>query len=196
MGPIDQAKPWNPRDIVGLFRFLQRVWRLAIDEDTGAPRAQDEPSPDVERALHATIRKVTEDIDSLSFNTAIASMMEFVNVATGPGATRSQLGRFAAILSPFAPHIAEEIWLRLGHTSLVCDEPWPQHDPAMLVLSEIEIPVQVCGKVKGKVRIPADADEKAMEAAALADEKIQRAIEGKPVRKVIAVRGRLVNIVV
>ncbi len=198
MGPIEQAKPWNPRDIVGLFRFLQRVWRLAIDEESGALKARDEAeaSPDVERALHAAIKKVTEDIDALSFNTAIAAMMEFVNAATAPGVTRSQLGRFAAILSPFAPHVAEELWARLGHTSLVCDEAWPSFDPAMLVQAEIEIPVQICGKVKGKVRIAADADEKAMEAAALADEKIQRAIEGKPVRKVIAVRGRLVNIVV
>ena len=198
MGPIEQAKPWNPRDIVGLHRFLQRVWRIAIDEETGALRAapDDATNADVERALHASIKKVGEDIDNLSFNTAIASMMEFVNAATGPGVTRSQLGRFVRILSPFAPHIAEEIWSRLGHTSLACREPWPEFDPAMLVLSQIEIPVQVCGKVKGKILIAPDADEKAMEAAALADEKIQRAIEGKPVRKVIAVRGRMVNIVV
>ncbi len=196
MGPIEQAKPWNPRDIVGLHRFLQRAWRLAIHEDSGQVRSIETADPEVERALHAVTKKVGEDIESLSFNTAIAAMMEFVNAATGPGATREQLGRFVRVLSPFAPHIAEEIWARLGHTSLCCREPWPSFDPAQLVRSEIEVPVQVCGKVKSKILVPADADEKAMEAAALADEKVQRAIEGKPVRKVIAVRGRMVNIVV
>ncbi len=198
MGPIEASKPWNPRDIVGSFRFLQRAWRLAVDEENGASRAlpDDAANPDVERALHRAIKKVGADIDALSFNTAIAAMIQFVNDATATGATRSQLARFARILAPFAPHVAEEMWARLGHTSLICHEPWPEHDEAMLASALVEIVVQVNGKVRGRVMTAPDADEDALRSAALADPAVVEALQGKEPRKVIAVKGRLVNLVV
>lgn len=198
MGPIEASKPWNPRDIVGSYRFLQRLWRLAIDEQTGELRALPDDRADarVERLLHRVNKKVGEDIEALSFNTAIASMIEFVNEATKTGATRSQLGRLARLLSPFAPHIAEEIWARLGHTSLCALEPWPTPDAAMLHEERVEIVVQVNGKVRGKMEIAAGADAAAMEAALRADPRAAEWLQGKEARKVIAVPGRLINVVV
>ena len=132
----------------------------------------------------------------MAFNTAIASMIEFVNTASKEGGvTVDQLDRFTRILAPFAPHIAEEVWLRLGRGAPVSRAPWPSFDPSMLSDDTVEVPVQVLGKVRSKIMVRADADAKTMEAAALADEKIQQFIDGKTVRKVIVVPGRLVNIV-
>ena len=196
MGPLEASKPWNTRDIIGLFRFLQRAWRLCVNEDTGESTLTQSPNDDVERMLHRAIAKVGHDVEHLAFNTAIASMIELVNAATSAGGmTADQLGRFATILSPFAPHIAEEMWSRLGHDSLVCDQPWPAYDEAMLVDDQIEIPVQIKGKVRAKIVVAADADQATIEAAALADEKVQAYLEGKQPRKVIVVPGKMVNIV-
>lgn len=196
LGPLEASKPWNTRDTVGLFRFLQRVWRLVIDENTGNIRTRAEADPDTEKALHRTIAKVGEDIERLSFNTAIAAMIEFVNLAfKADGLTADQIDRFARILSPFAPHIAEEVWERLGRTPAVADQAWPAYEASMLVDDEVEIPVQILGKVRAKITVPADADEKTVEAAALASDRIAALLEGKTVRKVIVIPGRLVNIV-
>ncbi|MEE8171087.1 MAG: class I tRNA ligase family protein, partial [Phycisphaerae bacterium] len=217
MGPLDQSKPWNPRDVPGVFRFLQRVWRLVVDADSGelngrivndsAPadplRPWDAPGrcdDALERALHRTIAKVGDDIDRMAFNTAISAMMEFVNAATAAERIhRDQLERFVLILSPFAPHIAEELWQRLRGTAWsgsMVDESWPAFEAALTIESEVELAVQVNGKMRTRVRLPRDADCRAAETAALADEKVAAAIAGKTVRKVIVVPGRLVNIVV
>lgn len=203
MGPLEASKPWNTRDITGLFRFLQRAWRLAVDERTGQVRVGESPDMGVEKLLHRTIAKVGHDVEKLSFNTAIAAMIEFVNAATtavggdgGTGLSRSQLERFALMLSPFAPHMAEEVWSRLGHTTLCSLVPWPTVDESMLRDSEIELPVQVQGKVRARITVPADAADDAVTKIALADPKVAELLGGKPPKKVIVVKGRMVNVVV
>ena len=203
MGPLEASKPWNPRDITGLFRFLQRLWRLVIDEQTGALREALVPDQSIERALHRVIAKVGGDIEAMSFNTPIAAMIEMVNLASSldkPGnaagvLTRDQMSRVALVVSPFAPHLAEELWRRAGNAGFAAAQPWPSHDPAMLVDSEIEVPVSVMGKVRSKVMVPAGADAKVLEAAALADTRIQELIAGKTIKKIIVVPGKMVNLV-
>ncbi len=196
MGPLDASKPWATRDMVGLQRFLQRVWRLGIDEEAGELVVVDKPNDTVEKQLHRTIAKVADDVERLAFNTAIAAMIEFVNTASKEGGvTADQYQRFVRVLAPFAPHMAEELWSRLGREAPVSRAAWPSFDESMLSDDTVEIPVQVLGKLRSKITVSADADAKTMEAAALADEKIKQSIEGKTVRKVIVVPGRLVNIV-
>jgi len=196
MGPLDAAKPWATRDMVGLLRFLQRVWRLAVNEETGDAATVDTASEAVEKQLHRTIAKVGDDIERLAFNTAIASMIEFVNTASKEGGvTRDQLGRFVRLLAPFAPHMSEQLWERLAEAPPVSRASWPSFDPSMLSDDMIEVPVQVLGKLRSKIMVSAEADAKELEAAALADEKVRPFIEGKTIRKVIVVPGRLVNIV-
>jgi leucyl-tRNA synthetase len=196
MGPLEASKPWNTRDIIGVHRFLQRVWRLVVDEETGELVLADEADDGIERMLHRTIAKVGGDIERLAFNTAIAAMIELVNEANKAGGlTADQLARFATILSPFAPHIAEELWSKLGRDTPVSEADWPEHDESMLTDDEIELPVQIMGKVRGKVSVPADADQKTVEDIALADDRVREQIAGKTVRKVIVVPGKIVNIV-
>ncbi|MFB3138809.1 MAG: class I tRNA ligase family protein, partial [Phycisphaerales bacterium] len=196
MGPLQASKPWNPRDIIGLHRFLQRVWRLAVDEQNGHPAVRDEADPAVEPQLHRTIARIEQDIERQAFNTAIAALIEFINVATiAGGLTHDQFQRFVLLLAPFAPHIAEELWCRLGHKESLAYEPWPAFDQAMLTENFIELPVQLGGKVRAKITIPADANVKQIEAAALADAKVTSLLAGKTVRKVVVVPGKIVNIV-
>ena len=155
------------------------------------------PSEDIERLLHKTIKAVTDDIEKMSFNTAISRMMEFSN-ALSPLEVRpkSALETLVLLLSPFAPHIAEELWELLGHDSTLAYEAWPTYDAAKLVESEVEVPVQVNGKIRAKIRVPADADNATIEAAARANETIASNLAGKTVVKSIVVPGRLVNFVV
>ncbi|MDG2200605.1 MAG: leucine--tRNA ligase [Phycisphaerales bacterium] len=196
LGPLEASKPWNPRDIVGVFRYLQRTWRLGINEETGSLQCLEEADEQVERALHRTIAKVGEDIDRLAFNTAIAALIEFTNQATTAGGiTSDQLERLACILSPFAPHVAEEFWHRLGHEDTIAHASWPSFDPAMLQESMVELPVQIKGKTRSRILIPADADEETARNIALADERIIELLEGSDIRKVIVVPGRIVNII-
>ena len=203
MGPLEASKPWNTQDIQGPHRFLQRLWRLVIDESTGDVLAVDDAAADaeLEKLLHRMIDKVAGDIDRMAFNTAIAAMIEFVNAAikkAGAGTaalTKSQISRIAIVLSPFAPHMAEEINARLGNDELVMRQVWPEVDAAMLADDAVEIPVQIKGKVRGRITVPADADPKTTESIALADPKIIEALAGQTVRKVIVVHGRIVNII-
>ena len=201
MGPLDASKPWNPRDITGLFRFLQRAWRTVIDESTGQPRLAAEPDPAFERELHRTIARLGPQIEKLAFNTAIADLIKLINAAPaadGGGAgsiTHSQAERLTLILAPFAPHIAEEMWMRLGRTRSLTLEAWPTFDPALLRDATVEIPVQVMGKLRARITVASDADAKTIEAAALAEPHIRQLIEGKKINKVIVVPGKLVNIV-
>jgi leucyl-tRNA synthetase len=196
MGPLDASKPWNTRDIVGVFRFLQRAWRLVVNEDTGELALRADVDDGTERLLHRTIAKVSNDIPKLAFNTAIASMIEFVNAATqADGLTADQLDRFSRILCPFAPHMAEEFRSNLALDGLCSLAAWPTFDPAMLQDDTIEYPVQIQGKVRGKITVPADADAAAVEAMALADERIAALLDGTAPRKVIVVPGRIVNII-
>lgn len=193
MGPLEATKPWNTRDIVGLYRLMQRIWRLCVDEATGELRFADSADEAVEKQLHRMIAKVGDDIERLGFNTAIAAVFEFVNLAKS--LTRDQMDRFVRTIAPFVPHAAEEIYSKLGHSETITHADWPSYDESMLVDDEVEIPVQVMGKLRSKIFVAPDADNKTMEAAALNDERIKELIEGKTVRKIVVVPGRLVNIV-
>jgi leucyl-tRNA synthetase len=140
---------------------------------------------------------VTEDLESMSFNTAIAAMMEFTNHLTKlPVRPKSVLNTFVLLLSPFAPHIAEELWHALGHKDTLAYEPWPKFDPALTKADEIEVPVQINGKLRTKLTVPPDTDKAALEKIALADERVKSLIEGKQIKKIIVVPGKLVNIVI
>ncbi|HIG75401.1 MAG TPA: leucine--tRNA ligase [Bacteroidetes bacterium] len=199
MGPLEATKPWSTRSVEGVHRFLSRAWRLLTDDADGlADRVTDaEPTQDQLRTLHATIQKVTDDVEGLRFNTAIAAMMEFVNAAykweTVPASAAES---FVLLLAPFAPHLAEELWARLGHETSLAYAEWPAYDESVLVEDEVEIAVQVNGKLRGTVTVPADADKSAILDAAKAEPNVQRHTEGKTVRKEIVVPGRLVNLVV
>ncbi|MCC7406570.1 MAG: class I tRNA ligase family protein [Phycisphaeraceae bacterium] len=198
LGPLDQSKVWRTRDITGVHRFLQRLWRVFVDEEAGKLRVVDTPAPeDLRRLLHKTIKRVTEGMDSMSFNVAIAALIELNNELVGRETLERELAEpIVLCLSPMAPHMAEELWKLLGHTASLSREKWPTYDPAMLVEDQIEYPVQINGKLRGRVTVPADADPKAVEKAVLADEKIAGLVAGKTVRKVIVVPGKLINLVV
>jgi leucyl-tRNA synthetase len=202
MGPLEATKPWSMRGVEGVYRFLSRVWRLFIDDRAAEIRLLDgvqpvEPDRDTLRKLHQTIQKVTEDLDGMRFNTAIAAMMEFTNHLTPLSMRpRAVLETFVLLLSPFAPHQAEELWRALGHKNTIAYESWPKYDPALTKADEIEVPVQINGKVRAKLTVAAGIDEASLRETALADERVRSLIEGKQVRKVIVVPGKLVNIVV
>ncbi len=193
MGPLSDSKPWSTDDVTGMLRFLSRSWRAMIDVDSGEPLNAGAADEQTERLLHRAIAKVGADIEKLHFNTAIAAMIEFVNGAKA--LTADQSNRFVRILAPFAPHMAEEIWHRMGGEGSVANATWPAFDEAKLVDEEVEIAVQILGKVRSRIRVPSDASKDALEAAALADPAIVAQLEGKTVRKVVVVPGRLVNIV-
>ena len=196
MGPLTQTKPWQTAGIVGCHRFLARVWRLFIAE-TGTLKVSNEPvSPELHKALHKTIKKVTEDIDSMSYNTAISAMMEFVNLAyKEPHVSKSVCETFVLLLSPFAPHIAEELWSRAGHSNTLAYQPWPTFDAALVVDDSLTVSVQVNGKLRGTLEVSKSASQAEVLAAARALEAVQRNIEGKTVRKEIYVPGKIVNFV-
>jgi leucyl-tRNA synthetase len=226
MGPLEAVKPWSSKGVEGVYRFLGRVWRLFVDEKaetafeqaettTKEPSNQElldlilldgaisdaEATPAQLKALHACIKKVTEDLDGLRFNTAISAMMVFVNEAmTWQNKPFAVMKPFLQLLAPFAPHIAEELWARLHSTfgqtapSLIY-APWPKFDPALLVESEIEIPVQVNGKFRDVIKVVADADNASIEAAAKTAEKVQPFLAGKTIKKVIIVPKKMVNLI-
>jgi leucyl-tRNA synthetase len=202
MGPLEATKPWNMRGVEGVYRFLGRVWRLLIDDRAEDMRLSEAvkdtpPERDTLRELHRTIQRVTEDLDDMRFNTAIAAMMEFTNYLTPLTVRpRAVLEPFVLLLAPFAPHLAEELWHALGHPETLAYEPWPAFDPALTKADEIEVPVQINGKVRLRLTVPAEIDKAELEKMALADARVRQLIEGKQVRKVIVVPGKLVNIVV
>lgn len=199
MGPLEASRPWATKDVVGAHRFLQRVWRLVVDEETGANRVAEHEAIDgpTLKLLHRTIAGVTDDYTNLRNNTAAAKLIEYTNHLTKEGVTaRAALEPLVLMVAPLAPHLAEELWRRLCHDSSLAHGPFPVADPQYLVEDTVEYPVQVNGKVRGRVTVAADADADALEAAALADEKVQAFINGATPKKVIVVAGRLVNIVV
>ena len=199
MGPLDRDKPWTDEGIQGVHRFLKRVWSLFIAESGELhPRiAANGGDASMVRVLHHTIKEVTNNIESLQFNTAIARMMEFVNAALKvEKVDKDVMEKFALVLSPFAPHMGEELWARLGHDDTLAYEPWPQYDEAMLVQDTIEIPVQVNGKLRAVITVPAGAGKDTILAAAKADQKVAQHIEGKTIVKEVFVPGKLASIVV
>jgi leucyl-tRNA synthetase len=201
MGPLEAVKPWNTKSVEGVYRFLTRAWRLMVDEGEELkpnPTVTDAaPDRDTLRVLHQTIQKVTKDTDGLSFNTAIAEMMKFVNHMTGLEVRpRAALEPFVLLLAPYAPHIAEELWAVLGHGTTLAYQPWPKFDPELAKADEIEVPVQVNGKLKARLKVPAEIGDAALEAAAMADEAVKAAVAGKTVKMVKVVPRKLVNVVV
>jgi len=227
MGPLQDTKPWNTKGVEGVYRFLGRVWRLFVDEKAETAFEQAETTAETQsrrelldlilldgaiaemdatsaqlKALHACIKKVTEDLDGMRFNTAISAMMVFVNEAiTWQTKPLPVMKTFLQLLAPFAPHLAEELWTRLHSTfglraSSLPYEPWPKFDPALLVESEIEIPVQVNGKFRDVIKVAVDADNAKIEAAARAAEKAQSFLAGKTIKKVIIVPKKMVNLIV
>jgi leucyl-tRNA synthetase len=202
MGPVEDGVEWETSGVSGTRRFLDRTWRLLIDPeaDTLTGKVSEDAATDnreLERALHAAIKKVTQAVGDLRFNTAIAEMMVFVNEATKASAVpRAWFEMFVKILSPFAPHLGEELWQRLGHTRTIAYEPWPVHDEAKLARDVMVIAVQVGGKLRGQIEVAPDTAEAAILSAAQADAKVQSFLAGKPIKKAIYVKGRLVNLVV
>ncbi|MCT2023537.1 leucine--tRNA ligase [Corynebacterium sanguinis] len=200
MGPLDTSRPWATKDVVGAHRFLQRLWRLVVNEETGELRAADAPLTDEDaKALHRTIAGVREDYENLRDNTVVAKLIEYVNYLTkthdGP-VPRAAVEPLVQMVSPLAPHIAEELWVRLGHSGTITFEPFPTFDESLLVDDTVEIPVQINGKVKARITVPADADKDALESLARADARVAELTEGKNVVKTIVVPGRMVNLVV
>jgi len=193
MGPLEAVKPWNTKGVEGVFRFLKRSFRMVVEQ----PITSDPLTAAQSRVLHATIKKVTDDLETMSFNTAISQMMIFINEFSGNGKPlpREAAETYVLLLAPFAPHLCEELWESLGHTSTLAYEPWPVCNEAYLKVDEIEILVQIAGKPKARVMMPAGADEETLQRLALAQPAVAEALAGKSVRKVICVPGRLVNII-
>jgi len=196
MGPLDASKPWATRDIIGVHRFLQRLWRNFVAED-GSVKVTDGPADDdLRRLLHKTIKRVTDDMERMNFNTAIAALIELNNELVKRQSLPHEVAEtFALLLSPLAPHVAEELWQLLGHDKSLAYEPWPDYDLALLADEQVEYPVSINGKLRGRITVDADADDSQVEQAALADEKVKVALGDKNVRKVIVVKGRMVNVV-
>ena len=196
MGPLQVVKPWQTSGVKGVHNFLRRANRLVADT-LAADRAM---TPAEAKSLAAMVKKVGEDLEAMAFNTAISAMMVFVNeaeaFAKSGGLPREMLEKFVLCLAPFAPHLGEELWERLGHDKSLAYEPWPEYDAKALVESEIEIPVQVLGKLRGRIKVPVAATPAEMEAAAKANADVARFLEGKTIVKVIAVPKRMVNFVV
>lgn len=200
MGPLEATKPWNTNGVEGSFRFLNRIWRLFVQEDgqlNSKITSDEEGSDSFKQTWHRTIKKVTEDMEHLRFNTAISQLMIFVNDAYKcEQLPKEAMNHFVQMLSPLAPHISEELWERLGNTSSLSYTDWPEYDEALTIDDEIEVVVQIKGKIIERLMISKELDEQAMQEVALASTKVKEAIEGKTIRKVIAVKGKLVNIVV
>ncbi|MDQ3543176.1 MAG: class I tRNA ligase family protein, partial [Actinomycetota bacterium] len=196
--PLDAARPWESRDVVGMHRFLQRVWRNIIDEPTGALRVSDAPADDdTRRKLHRTIDTVRAEMEALRFNTAIAKLIELNNHVTKLAAMPREVAEpLVLMLSPLVPHIAEELWQRLGHDGTIAYVRLPDADASLLVDDSMEYPVQVNGKVRGHITVPADSDNDTVQATALAEPKVAAALAGATPKKVIVVPGRMVNVVV
>jgi leucyl-tRNA synthetase len=198
MGPLEQVKPWQTAGVQGVYRFLERVWRLFVDEETDALRlaADGAITADTRRALHIAIKETTEGIEALRLNTPIAKMMELVNAAKGAALPRAEAEALLLILHPFAPHIAEELWARLGHTASIYGHPWPKWDAAALEVESVAIAVQVLGKLRGTFQAAPGASNEALLEGARAVENVAKHLEGKTIVKEIVVPGKLVNFVV
>ncbi len=193
MGPLEAVKPWNTKGVEGVFRFLKRAFRMVLDQ----PVTDDPMTAEQRRTLHATIKKVTDDLEGMSFNTAISQMMIFINEFAGPNKPlpREAAETFVLLLAPFAPHLCEELWESLGHAGTLAYAPWPAYSEAYLKVDEVEVLVQVLGKPKARVMMPNGADEETMKRLALEQDAVKDALAGKTVRKVVCVPSRLVNIV-
>jgi leucyl-tRNA synthetase len=199
MGPLEEMKPWSTRGVEGVFRFLNRVWRLFVAESGSLnPAIADiKPTPEFERLFHQTVKKVGEDIEGLRFNTAISQMMIFLNEAYKlTQLPRREMEQFVLLLAPFAPHVAEELWQLMGHKESLAYAPWPAFDAAKTIEDSVEIVLQVNGKVRGKLLVPQGTDDQELERLANQDVNTQKFLAGKKVIRTIIIKNKLVNIVV
>jgi leucyl-tRNA synthetase len=197
MGPLEAMKPWSTRGVEGITRFLDRVWRLMVGDDGGLSSAVTDEEPAIEhrRLLHQTIKKVTDDLEDLHFNTAIAQMMVYTNEMTKlDRRPKALLEPFVLLLAPFAPHLGEELWEHLGHQPSVASQSWPPFDPALVISDRMTIPIQVNGKLRGKIDVEATAPRDHIEA--LSRDQVQEWLQGKSVKKVVYVEKKLINFVV
>src|SRR5699024_3676071 len=196
MGPLDADVIWSTTGTDGARRFLDRSWRLIVNADDTLSTKLIYESDEIEKIYHKTVKKVTHDFKNLHFNTEISQLMMFVNEAYKVNTlNRSYIEGFVKLLSPIAPHLSEELWQRLGHEGTITYEAWPTHDESKLEENEVEVVIQVLGKVRSKIMVDKDMNKEELEKVALADEKVKEWIEGKTIRKVIVVPGKLVNIV-
>jgi leucyl-tRNA synthetase len=201
LGPLEKAAPWSTTGIEGVYRFLQRGWRLVMEElpDAGdrlRELAEGDGTPEQARLTARTLHGVTEDIEEMRFNTAISKLMVFVrDIAKEAPLPRKAAEAFTLALSPMAPHLAEELWKELGHAKTLAYEPWPEFDPALLVDEQITLVVQVNGKKRAEIQVAKDTPKEIIEEAALACQSVQRHLDGRPPKKVIVVPGRIVNVV-
>jgi leucyl-tRNA synthetase len=205
MGPLEQMKPWSMKGVEGVSRFLARVWRLIMTENQAGEWELSGAVKEVEltkaqqKITHATVKKVTEDIEGLAFNTAISQMMIFVNAFIPHRGTDtvplSAMRTFLVLLNPFAPHISSELWRQLNGPGDITGQSWPTYDEQFLIEDEMEIVLQVNGKVRDRIKVPLAATNGELEAAALANEKVRKVIAGLSVRKVVVVPNKLVNVV-
>ena len=193
MGPIDSAKPWDPNGIDGSKKFLDRIWRLFVESG----KVQDKPNKNLEKVYNYTVKKVTNDYENMYFNTAISQMMIFINSASKEEILPKEYAEgFVKLLSPVAPHIAEELWNRLGHTNTITYEAWPTFDESKLVEDSIEIPVQINGKVKATIQISKDAIENEVKAIVHENSNIQNQLKDKTIVKEIYIPNKIYNIVI
>ncbi|MDU5235735.1 MAG: class I tRNA ligase family protein, partial [Staphylococcus sp.] len=197
MGPLDAAIAWSENGLDGSRRFLDRVWRLFINEDGSlSNKIVENNDNSLDKVYNQTVKKVTEDFDTLNFNTAISQLMVFINDCYKANHIyKPYVEGFVKMLAPIAPHISEELWQRLGNQETITYQPWPTYNESLLVDDEIEIVVQVNGKVRAKINIPKDLSKEDMQELALQNENVKLSIEGKEIKKVIAVPQKLVNIV-
>ena len=202
MGPLEAVKPWSMKGVEGVYRFLGRAWRLIADAEADTitldPKVQPvELTPEQAKLVARTVAAVTADFDHFRFNTSISRLMEFVNFFTGQEVRpHKAMETFTLLLAPMAPHLAEELWELLGHPATLAYEPWPDFDPELLKDDETEVPVQINGRLRTKIQVPADAGSEEIEAAARSDERIVELLAGKTIRKTIVVPGKMVNFVV
>jgi leucyl-tRNA synthetase len=200
MGPLEATKPWSMQGVEGVHRFLQRAWRCVVNEETGELNKEvcrEQADDETLKKLHQTVKKVTLDIESFSFNTAISQMMIFTNhLAKQERRPVEVIEKFILVLAPFSPHMAEELWHRLGHKDTLAYEPWPAFDAELCREKQIELAVQVNGKIREKITVDADASEEQIKAAALGSERVAAELAGRQPKKVIVIKARLVNIVV
>ena len=200
-GPLEASRPWNTRDVIGMQRFLQRVWRNMVDEDTGASRVVDTPAtPELRKLLHRMIEGIRSDMDGLRFNTAIAKLIELNNALTqeaaATGSTPLEIASpMIQMLAPLCPHMAEELWGRLGHSQTLTFEPFPSFDAQLLIDDTFEYPVQINGKVRSRLVVPTGTDLATVQALVLSDPKVLAALGGQTPKKVVVVPGRMVNLV-
>jgi len=199
MGPLEAIKPWSMQGVEGVYRFLQKLWRAVVEKNTGKLDKivqQVQADEATLRLLNQTIKKVGDDIEDFGFNTAISAMMIFVNHLVKLSVIpKTAVEKLVLILSPFAPHIAEELWTKLGHAESLAYESWPEYDKELIKEKEIELAIQVNGKIKDKIVVPADANEEQIKQKALSSEKVTAALDGQEPKKVIVIKSRLVNIV-